>query len=84
MVVGVYAQVSTPPMSPRGKISQQVGLTEVEVDYSRPSARGRKIIGGLVRYGDLWRTGANKNTTISFSDPVMIMGKSLAAGKYAL
>jgi len=84
MVVGVCAQVSTPPMSPRGKISQQVGLTEVEVDYSRPSARGRKIIGGLVRYGDLWRTGANKNTTISFSDPVMIMGKSLAAGKYAL
>ena len=84
VVANVYAQVITPPMSPRGKITQQVGLTEVEVDYSRPSARGRNIIGDLVRFGEIWRTGANKNTIVSFSDPVMIMGKPLAAGKYAL
>ena len=84
LFIGAYAQVTTPPASPIGKISQQVGLTLVEVDYSRPSARGRSITGGLVRYGDIWRTGANKNTTVSFSDAVDIAGKPLAAGKYAL
>ena len=82
--MGAFAQVKTPQPSPRSTISQQVGLTTVEVDYSRPSARGRKVIGGLVRYGDIWRTGANKNTTVSFSDPIDIVGKSLAAGKYGL
>ena len=81
---GAFAQVNTPPASPRAKISQQLGLTQVEVDYSRPSARGRDIVGGLVRYGDIWRTGANKNTTVSFSDAVDVAGKPLAAGKYAL
>lgn len=84
LFLGTYAQVTTPPASPRGKISQQLGLTQVEVDYSRPSARGRDIMGGLVRYGDIWRTGANKNTTVSFSDAVDVAGKPLAAGKYAL
>ena len=84
LFVGAYAQVTTPPASPRGKIFQQLGLSQVEVDYSRPSARGRDIIGGLVRYGDIWRTGANKNTTVSFSDAVDVAGKPLAAGKYAL
>lgn len=84
MFMGAYAQVKTPQPSPRGHLSQQVGLTQVEVDYSRPSARGRNIMGGLVRYGEIWRTGANKNTTVSFSDPVKILGKPLAAGKYGL
>ena len=84
LIFGAYAQVTTPPPSPRGNISQQVGLTQIEVDYSRPSARGRSIMGGLVRYGDIWRTGANKNTTVSFSDAVDVAGKPLAAGKYAL
>mgnify|MGYP001424933940 FL=1 len=84
LFVGGFAQVVTPPSSPRGKISQQLGLTQVEVDYSRPSARGRDIIGGLVRYGDIWRTGANKNTTVYFSDAVDVAGKPLASGKYAL
>ena len=79
-----FGQVNTPPASPRAKISQQLGLTQVEVDYSRPSARGRDIMGGLVRYGDIWRTGANKNTTVSFSDAVEVAGKLLAGGKYAL
>ena len=82
--MGAIAQVKTPQPSPRSEITQQVGLTTVEVDYSRPSARGRKVIGGLVRYGDIWRTGANRNTTLSFSDPINISGKSLAAGKYGL
>ena len=82
--MGTFAQVTTPQPSPSSTISQKVGLTTIKVDYSRPSARGRKIIGGLVRFGDIWRTGANKNTTVSFSDPINIVGKSLAAGKYAL
>jgi hypothetical protein len=84
MFFSAVAQVSVPQPSPRSTINQIVGLTTVEVDYSRPSARGRKVVGGLVRYGDLWRTGANKNTTVSFSDDVKIAGKSLVAGKYAL
>mgnify|MGYP002008427703 FL=1 len=84
MIFGAYAQVTTPPPSPKGNISQQVGLTQIEVDYSRPSARGRSIMGGLVRYGDIWRTGANKNTSVSFSDAVDVAGRPLAAGKYAL
>ena len=84
LVVSAYAQVTTPQPSPRSSITQQVGLTQIEIDYSRPSARGRKIMDGLVRYGDIWRTGANKNTTISFSDPVIIEGQTLASGKYAL
>ena len=62
----VFGQVNTPPASPRAKISQQLGLTQVEVDYSRPSARGRHIMGGLVRYGDIWRTGANKTPPFLF------------------
>ncbi|MDG1027449.1 MAG: DUF2911 domain-containing protein [Flavobacteriaceae bacterium] len=84
LVTGTFAQVTTPQPSPRSKITQQVGLTQVEIDYSRPSARGRQIMGGLVRYGDIWRTGANQNTTVSFSDPVSVEGQTLAAGKYAL
>lgn len=84
LVVSAYAQVTTPQPSPRSSITHQVGLTQIEIDYSRPSARGRKVMDGLVRYGDIWRTGANKNTTISFSDPVIIEGQTLAAGKYAL
>ena len=84
LCLGAFAQVTTPQPSPRGNMSQQVGLTQVEVDYSRPSARGRKIMGGLVRYDDIWRTGANQNTTVSFSDAVDVVGQALPAGKYAL
>jgi hypothetical protein len=78
------AQVKTPQASPKSSISQVVGLTDVEVEYSRPSAKGRVIMGDLVPFGKLWRTGANANTTISFSEDVVIDGKTLAKGKYAL
>lgn len=78
------AQVKTPQASPKAVINQVVGLTDVEVVYSRPSARGRAVFGNLVPFGQLWRTGANENTTISFSDDVMIDGKTLKKGKYAL
>lgn len=80
----VDAQVKTPQASPKAVVNQIVGLTEVEIVYSRPSARGRAIFGDLVPFGKVWRTGANENTTISFSEDVVIDGKTLKKGKYAL
>jgi hypothetical protein len=78
------AQIKTPQASPRAIVSQMVGLTEVELNYSRPGAKGRPVFGNLVSFGKLWRMGANENTTISFSDDVIIDGKTLKKGKYAL
>lgn len=78
------AQVKTPAPSPKSTLTQMVGLTEVEINYSRPSAKGRTVFGDLVPFGKLWRTGANENSTISFSDDVVIDGKTLVKGKYAL
>ena len=80
----IEAQVKTPQSSPKATIFQTVGLTDIEVVYSRPAARGRAVFGNLVPFGKLWRTGANENTTISFSDDVIIDGKTLKKGKYAL
>jgi tetratricopeptide (TPR) repeat protein len=82
--MGAYAQIQTPAPSPLQKIEQKVGLTDITVEYSRPSMKGRKIFGGLENYNEIWRTGANGNTTVSFSDNVMIGGKEVKAGKYAL
>jgi Protein of unknown function (DUF2911) len=78
------AQVKTPQPSPKASFEQVVGLTNVDVVYSRPSAKGRNVFGDLVPYGKLWRTGANANTTISFSEDVTIGGKILKKGNYAL
>jgi hypothetical protein len=78
------AQVLAPQPSPKSTINQIVGLTDVEIEYSRPSARGRNVFGELVSFGKVWRTGANSNTTISFSEDVVINGKTLKKGKYAL
>lgn len=78
------AQIKTPSPSPKSTLTQMVGLTEVEINYSRPSAKGRVIFGDLVPFGKLWRTGANENSTVSFSEDVIINGKTLAKGKYAL
>jgi len=78
------AQVKTPQSSPLAKIEQVVGLTTVQVEYSRPSAKGRTVYGDLVPFGKMWRTGANANTTISFSEDVKVGGKDLKKGKYAL
>jgi DUF2911 family protein len=82
--LAIQAQVKTPQASPSTKIEQVVGLTDVEIDYSRPSIKGRTVFGELVPYGKLWRTGANANTTVSFSEDVTIDGKTLKKGKYAL
>ena len=81
---GSQAQVLTPQPSPKCTINQMVGLTDVEIEYSRPGTKGRNIFGDLVPFGKVWRTGANANTTISFSEDVIIDGKTLKKGKYAL
>lgn len=78
------AQVHTPSTSSKANIEQQVGLTQVDIEYSRPNMRGRLIYGDLVPYGKLWRTGANMNTIITFDNDVTIDGKHLAKGDYAL
>jgi tetratricopeptide (TPR) repeat protein len=73
---------------PRGSqhalVSQRVGITDVTINYHRPLVNKRKIWGALVPYGDVWRAGANENTTIQFTDPVSIEGKPLEAGTYGL
>lgn len=78
------AQVKTPQPSPRATLTQVVGLTDVTIDYSRPSAKGRTIFGDLVPFGKMWRTGANLNSTVSFSEDVTINGNTLKKGKYAI
>jgi len=82
--LSVNAQIDAPQPSPFGKIEQKVGLTDVTIEYSRPGMRGRTIFGDLVPYGEVWRTGANANTKITFSDDVMINGKELKKGSYSI
>ena len=84
MSLAVNAQIKTPAPSPFSKIEQKVGLTDVTLEYSRPSMRGRTIFGNLVPFGKVWRTGANANTKITFSGDVTIGGKNLKAGSYAI
>ncbi len=74
---------SFPDASQHAVVKQRVGLTDVEIEYSRPNKREREIFGGLVPYGKVWRTGANASTKITFSDAVKIGGKDVAAGEYA-
>lgn len=83
-ISGLAQQLQMPQASPSARLTQKVGLTDVVVDYSRPSTKGRKIFGELVPYGEVWRTGANGATIISFSTEVMIGGKKVPAGAYAL
>ena len=80
----VQAQITLPPVSPRATITQKVGLTSVSINYSRPSVSGRKIFGDLVPFGQVWRTGANQSTKITFAEGVTLEGNRVPAGKYAL
>ena len=73
-----------PAPSPKGKSYQMVGLTEMEVEYSRPGVKGRTIFGDLVPFDKLWRTGANRATKITFSNDVMFAGTTVEAGTYAV
>ena len=77
-------KIEFPSASQHSVVKQRVGLTDVEVDYSRPNKNGREIFGGLVPFGKLWRTGANAVTKIKFSHAVTLGGKEIPAGEYAL
>lgn len=83
-VNAINAQIKTPAPSPGSKLEQKVGLTDVTLEYSRPSVKGRTIFGDLVPYGVMWRTGANKNSMITFSTDATIDGQTLKAGSYAI
>ncbi|MEM9525812.1 MAG: DUF2911 domain-containing protein [Bacteroidota bacterium] len=84
--VNLDAQIRTPAPSPTAKIDTTVGLTEVHVEYSRPGVKGRTIFAadGLVTYGEVWRTGANQATKVTFGDDVMLDGKEVKGGSYAV
>lgn len=79
-----FAQVKTPAPSPGQTLKQDFGLGTIEITYSRPAMKGRKIFGDLVPFGNVWRTGANSATTLTFSDEVSIGGTKLSPGKYGL
>lgn len=83
-IQGVSAQVKMPAPSPVQTIKQDFGVGSIELTYSRPGAKGRRVFGDLVPDGKLWRTGANAATRITFSDPVEIGGKKLDSGTYVL
>src|SRR5437899_12910296 len=76
--------MSLPRQSQRASVSQRVALTDITIVYHRPLVAGRKVWGGMVPYGQVWRAGANENTTIEFSDPVTVEGQPLAKGVYGL
>lgn len=76
--------IKTPAPSTTQTIKQEFGLGSVELSYSRPAMKGRKVFGDLVPFGKVWRTGANQATTITFSDDVNIGGTAVKAGKYGL
>jgi len=78
------AVLDLPRDSQHAKIIQRVGITDITINYHRPLVKGRKVWGGIVPYGQVWRAGANENTTIEFADPVTVEGKPLAKGIYGL
>jgi len=86
--LGLQAQIQQPAASPAASVSTTVGLTDVKINYFRPKVKGRKIFGAgdsfLLPYGSIWRTGANSGTKVSFSDDVVIEGKTIPAGEYLI
>lgn len=86
---GLFAQAPAPKLafpeaSPPATVKQRVGLTDIEVNYARPGVKGRTIYGGLVPYGEVWRTGANTATKVTFSTDVKLGGVAVPAGAYEL
>src|SRR5271165_4290797 len=77
-------QLDLPLQSQHAIVTQRLGVTDITINYHRPLANGRKIWGGLVPYGQVWRAGANENTTITFRDPVTVEGQPLDRGTYGL
>jgi hypothetical protein len=82
--VSAQNDLNLPDVSQAAEVKQRIALTDITINYHRPLVNGRKIWGGLVPYGKVWRAGANENTTIEFSDPVSVEGKPLAKGIYGL
>src|SRR5215467_13635419 len=82
--VSAQSDLKLPDASQAAEVKQRIALTDIIVNYHRPLVKGRKIWGGLVPYGKVWRAGANENTTIEFSDPVSVEGKPLDKGTYGL
>ncbi len=76
--------IQAPRASQAGQSSQKIGLAQIDINYSRPGVKGREIFGNIVPFDQVWRAGANENTTITFSKPVMISGKEVPAGTYGL
>ncbi len=84
LTLSANAQLKTPAPSPAQTLDQAFALSNIKIEYSRPSAKGRVIYGDLVPFGKVWRTGANASTKITFGEDVKIEGMALAAGTYAL
>ena len=84
LCLGQSLVLDLPRQSQHAVVSQRIGITDITINYHRPLVNDRKVWGNLVPYGQVWRAGANENTTITFSDPVTIEGKALAAGTYGL
>jgi len=84
MAADAQGQLKLPALSPNAKISQDFSVSNIEISYSRPSMRGRKIMGDLVPYGKVWRTGANAATKIKIGEDLEIGGQKVKAGEYAL
>jgi hypothetical protein len=78
------AQIQMPMPSPSASVTQQVGMTKISLNYSSPAVKGRKIFGELLPFGTSWRAGANAPTTVEFSTPVKINGKTVNTGKYSI
>jgi tetratricopeptide (TPR) repeat protein len=83
-VVSAQTQLTAPQVSQKASVSQTIGLTDITISYHGPKVNGREIWGKLVPYNEVWRGGANENTTISFTDPVKIEGQDIPAGTYGL
>jgi len=84
IAIGTFAQLRTPSASPAATVMQTVGITDITIKYARPSTKGREIFGKMLPFDKVWRTGANQATQIEISTDIMVEGKKLAAGKYAI
>lgn len=84
IALAASAQIRMPALSPTYEVKGTIGLAEVKVVYSRPSARGRQVAGSLIPYHEVWRTGANASTKLSFDKEVRLNGNPVPAGEYAL
>jgi tetratricopeptide (TPR) repeat protein len=84
LIFAQSAVLDLPRDSQHAVLMQRIGVTDITINYHRPLVKGRKIFGGIVPYDQVWRAGANENTTVTFTDPVTIEGQTLAAGRYGL